>query len=145
MNNLDTSEMYVIKRNNKKEIMSFDKISRRIKPFVKNININSSALVIKIIDQLHDNILTTKIDELTAQQCTMLATTNPDYGFLAAQIIISNHHKNTSSNFTEVMNKLYRFKNVKNQNHPLITEELWKISKENQGKINEIIDYEKIF
>ena len=72
-------------------------------------------------------------------------TTNPDYGFLAAQIIISNHHKNTSSNFTEVMNKLYRFKNVKNQNHPLITEELWKISKENQGKINEIIDYEKDF
>lgn len=147
MNNLDTAEMYVVKRNNKKEIMSFDKISRRIKTICKknNININSSALVIKIIDQLHDNILTTKIDELTAQQCTMLATTNPDYGFLASQIIISNHHKNTSANFAEVMNKLYRFKNVKNHSHPLITEEVWKISKENQSKINEVIDYEKDF
>ena len=147
MNDLDAAEMYVIKRNNKKEIMSFDKISRRIKTICKknNININSSALVIKIIDQLHDNILTTKIDELTAQQCTMLATTNPDYGVLAAQIIISNHHKNTSSNFTEIMHKLYKFKNVKNQSHPLVTEELWRISKENQSRINEVIDYEKDF
>ena len=147
MNNHDTSEMYVIKRNNKKEIMSFDKISRRIKTICKknNININSSALVIKIIDQLHDNIDTTKIDELTAQQCTMLSTVNPDYTILASQIIISNHHKNTSSNFSDVMQKLYKFKNIKNKHHPLITEEVWQIAKENNSRINEVINYEKDF
>ena len=97
----EVDEMYVVKRNNNREIISFDKILRRVKKLCNEnkITINSSSLVMKVIDQLHNDIHTSKIDELTAQQCTMLSTTNPDYGKLASFITISNHHKNTSDDF----------------------------------------------
>ena len=47
----------------------------------------------KIIDQLFDGIETTKIDELTAQQCASQITQHPDYGILASYIVVSNHQK----------------------------------------------------
>ena len=89
--------MQVIKRNNKYEDMSFDKILTRLKTLGKknNININYSALCLKVIDQLYDKIETTKIDELTAQQCASMITVHYDYGNLAGLISISNHQKNT--------------------------------------------------
>ena len=51
-------EIKDVKRNGKKENISFDKILHRIKRIGKeeNIKINYSALVMKIIDQLHDDI-----------------------------------------------------------------------------------------
>ena len=78
----DTDEMYVTKRNGKLEIISFDKILKRIKNVGKilNVSVNFSMLAMKVIDQLHDKIETTKIDELTAEQCIMLSTSHPDYG-----------------------------------------------------------------
>ena len=83
---------YVIKRNGQKETVSFDKILTRVTRLGKNeLQINYTALVKKIIDMLYDNIQTTKIDELTAQECASLITTHPDYGILASRILISNH------------------------------------------------------
>ena len=91
-----SSEMYVTKRDGQTEIVSFDKILRRIKRIGQEagIKINYTTLAMKVIDQLYDNIPTTKIDELTAQQCAMMAVQHPDYGTLASYIIISNAHKN---------------------------------------------------
>ena len=145
MQNIDNEEMYVIKRNGGCEAISFDKILRRVKNICKekNININCPSLVMKVIDQLHNNIETTKIDELTAQQCTMLATTNPDYGNLASHITISNHHKNTSDNFVDVMDQLYNFIDVKGKNHPLITHDVWNCCKNYGDELNKIIDYKR--
>ena len=95
----DDDEMYVIKRNGEKEIVSFDKILQRIKKTGSeaNIQINYTALAMKVIDQLYDNITTTQIDELTADQCASLSSTHPDYNILAGRIIISNHQKNQPS------------------------------------------------
>ena len=59
----------------------------------------------KIIDQLHDNIETSKIDELTAEQCASMASQPPDYSKLGSAIIISNPHKNTSESFYETIKK----------------------------------------
>ena len=144
---MDDNEMYVTKRNNKEEVISFDKILKRVKNIGKknNLKINYSSLVMKVIDQLHDKIHTTKIDELTAEQCTMLATTHPDYGKMAAQIVVSNHHKNTPHSFTEVINKLHAFKDVKGAKHSLISNKLWNVSKLHGQEINNMIDYERDF
>jgi hypothetical protein len=49
----------------------------------ENLSINYSSLTMKVIDQLYDGIPTTKIDELTAEQCASLSTQHPDYGTLA--------------------------------------------------------------
>ena len=56
--------MYVIKRNGEKEIVSFDKILQRIKNTGNEVNIqlNYTALAIKVIDQLYDGITTNEID-----------------------------------------------------------------------------------
>ena len=127
--NNSTDEMYVTKRDGESEIVSFDKILTRIKKIGKeaNIKINYTSLVIKIIDQLYDKISTTKIDELMAEQCASMSSIHYDYGTLASRLIISNHHKNTSSTFSHVMNQLYNNRDKHDKHCPLISDELYLI------------------
>ena len=106
-------DMHVLKRNGEREIVAFDKILARLKTLGKEAGItgvNYTTLVIKIIDQLYDNIPTMKIDELTAQQCAMMAVQHPDYGTLASYIIISNAHKNIPGGFYQAMRALYEYR-----------------------------------
>jgi len=118
-------EMYVTKRDGKREIVSFDKILNRIKKIgqVAHMKLNYTTLVMKVIDQLYDGISTTKIDELSAEQCASMASVHPDYNVLAGFIIISNHHSNTLPSFVEVMSKLYHFEDKHGKQSPLISEE----------------------
>jgi len=127
----DDEEMYVTKRNGEKEIVSFDKILQRIKKAGSKvgIQINYTALAMKVIDQLYDNITTTQIDELTADQCASLSSTHPDYNILAGRIIISNHQKNTSESFSSVMEELYLFKDKHGKESSLVSDELYEIVK----------------
>jgi len=92
-------DLYVIKRNGDTEILSYDKISQRIKQLNYGTSIQSSGLVMKIIDQLHDKIHTSKIDELIAEQCASMGIHHYDYSILAARMIISNHQKEVSPSF----------------------------------------------
>jgi ribonucleoside-diphosphate reductase alpha subunit len=93
----------VIKRNDKKELLSYDKILERTKKLGDkfNLEIQYSGLVVKIIDQLYDNIKTCKIDELMAEQCASMGSIHYDYSKLAGYICISNHHKETKHTLRE--------------------------------------------
>ena len=55
----NTNDMYVIKRNGNREELSFDKILNRIRKLgiEAGIHINYQSLVIKVIDQLYNNII----------------------------------------------------------------------------------------
>ena len=144
--NNNVSEMYIIKRNGKKEIISFDKILKRIKNLGKEIglqNIAYAQVTMKIIDQLYDNIETTKIDELTAEQCASMASTHPDYTMLASAISISNLHKNTSESFYDTMIKLYNFVDVNNNGYKLISNVLIDTLEKNKEIIESFIDYKR--
>lgn len=138
-------EMRVIKRNGDIETVSFDKILRRIKTIGQeaNIKINWTQLAMKIIDQLYDKISTTKIDELTADQCASMSSQHYDYGTLAAHIIISNHHKNTSSDFSEVVSQLYRFTDGHGNHSPLVSQLLYETVQANADLLNSNIDYSR--
>lgn len=138
-------EMYVTKRDGKQEIVSFDKILTRIKKLGKeaNIKINYTTLVMKVIDQLYNGISTTKIDELSAEQCASMASIHPDYNILAGRIIVSNHHKNTSNSFTEVMTALYQYKDKHNKSSPLISESLMMTVLANPETFETICDYSR--
>ena len=120
---MDDNEMKVRKRNGKLEEVSFDKILERVKKIGNEakLNLNYSLLVMKIIDQLYENIDTKKIDELTAEQCASQATNHIDYSILASRIIISNHHKNTNKSFEKVTKELYNFKDIHNKTCSLIS------------------------
>jgi ribonucleotide reductase alpha subunit len=138
---MESIEMRVTKRNGELQDMLFDKILTRVKKLGKeaNINLNYSALVIKIIDQLYDKISTTKIDELTAQQCASNASQHPDYNILAGRILVSNHHKNTDSSFSYIMESLYNFIDVKGNHAPLIAKKYWEIVRENKELLDSMI------
>jgi len=146
-NNTDNTntEMRVLKRNGTLEDIAFDKILNRVKKIgvEANININYSSLVIKVIDQLYDKIPTTKIDELTAEQCASLSTKSPEYGILAGRIVISNHQKNTPSSFLTAMKTLYEFKDIHGIHNPLISEKTWQNIQKNSHILEDIIDYDR--
>ena len=137
--------MYVNKRNGKREIVSFDKISKRVRSLGKehNININFTSLVMKIIEQLYDGINTTLIDELTAQQAASLSTTHPDYTKLASSLVISNLHKKTDSSFSNVMNKIYNFKDINGNHKPLLSDKFINIVNSDSEYFDNIIDFSR--
>jgi ribonucleoside-diphosphate reductase alpha subunit len=142
---MSNEEMYVTKRDGVIEIVSFDKILKRIKRIGQeaNVKINYTTLTMKIIDQLYNKISTTKIDELTAEQCAAMSSTHPDYGTLASHITISNHHKNTTPLFSEAMTALYSYIDKHGTNSPLISQELYDIMKEHADEIEGHIDYRR--
>ena len=139
-------EMHVIKRNGKKEVISFDKILKRIKSLGKHFNLQHiifAQLAMKVIDQLYDNIQTTKIDELTAEQCASMSSVHPDYTKLASAIVVSNLHKNTSDCYYETVKKLYDYRDTNNNSFRLIHDAIMAIVDSNKVIINSFIDYER--
>ena len=140
-NNIWESQMHVKKRDGSFQEVKFDKILTRVKKMgiQANVSINFSALVIKIIDQLYDGIPTTKIDDLTAEQCATQSSQHPDYGTLASYIIISNHHKNTDPSFVNVMRRLYEFTDKDGTHTPLISEYTWKIIEKNGDFLEDFV------
>ena len=157
---MDT-EMRVMKRDGTLETVAFDKILKRIKTlgsihYLSNIStrepednmqselkINYTALVMKVIDQLYDKISTTKIDELSAQQCASMGSVHPDYNTLAGRIIISNHQKNTSDSFVVVMTQLYDYMDKHGKSSPLISEELFEIASTHGKELEQMCDYSR--
>lgn len=143
-------DMLVIKRDETLQVVSFDKILNRIKNIgildekkAKLTNVNYTVLGMKVIDQLHDRIRTTKIDELTAEQCATMATTHPDYLTLAGRIIVSNHHKLTSSNFKQVISLLYNYKDSNGSPTHLISDDVYTFVMDHGDAINQMIRYDR--
>ena len=134
-------EMKVLKRNGRYENIGFDKILKRVKSIgiECGIKLNYTTFVMKVIDQLYDGIPTTKIDELTAEQCAALSVQHPDYNTLAGRIVISNHHKNTDSSFFSVMKKLYEFTDIHNKQHSIVSSEFFSIVEKHKTEFDDMI------
>jgi len=142
---MSTDEMNVTKRSGAVETVSFDKILHRIKTIgtEAGVKINYTSLAMKIIDQLYDKISTTKIDELTAEQCASLSSTHYDYGTIASHIVISNHHKNTVSDFRKVVRALYNSLDTNGNVSPLVSKELYDVVEQHGDAINAAIDFRR--
>jgi ribonucleoside-diphosphate reductase alpha chain len=145
MNSKD-EDMFVVKRNGHKEVVSFDKILKRIKKvgLEANIKINYTSLAMKVIDQLYSGISTTKIDELTSEQCASMSSTHLEYNVLAGRISVSNHHKNTKASFYQVMKELHGYKDQHGVSYPLVSDEFFKIVNHyGKEKVDSICDYQR--
>ncbi len=103
--------MQVIKRNGKREEVSFDKITARVKKLVYGLSdhVNPIKISMKVIEGLYDGVSTSDLDNLAAETAATMAAVHPDYALLAARIAISNLHKNTNKSFTETMEGLYNY------------------------------------
>jgi ribonucleoside-diphosphate reductase alpha subunit len=141
-----SQEECVLKRNGSTEIVSFDKILKRIKTLgdeAGGLSINYTTLCRKIIDQLYNKIPTSEIDELTAQQCASLSTKNDDYGVLASRVLISNHQKNTENDYSVVVSRLYNYVDIHGKHHPLISKELKAVVFKHREEIQSWFDYDR--
>lgn len=102
-------KMQVIKRNGESQPVRFDKITNRIEKLLWNIDpqtIDATKVSQKVCQDIHDGIHTTVIDELAAQTAQSMVTYHPNYGTLAARIVVSNLHKNTNKCFYDCICQL---------------------------------------
>lgn len=141
------NEMRVKKRNGELQDVAFDKILDRVKKLGSEakVTINFSALVMKIVDQLYDGIPTSKIDELTAEQCASMTAHHLDYGTLAARIVISNNQKNADKTFTEAMGALYNVNDVHNKHSPLLAQFYFDFICKHSDALNSMVVTERDF
>ena len=121
--------MEVIKRNGKKQAVTFDKIADRLESMCYGVlkNLDFKTVAIKTIQNLYDGITTQELDEEAARISASMATLNPDFGILAGRICISNLQKMTPNNFFECCNTLMKNKDVNGDHSPLLNDEVFTI------------------
>ena len=136
--------MNVVKRNGSFEPVSFDKVLTRIQTAAAGLEVNPTLIAQRTLLRIYDGVKTSELDELAAQLSISLMTTNLDYGTLAARIAVSNHHKNTSDKFTEVVFELSKQTVTKTgEVISTVSQELIEICQKYGDQINAKIDYER--
>ena len=142
--NMSMISMNVVKRNGSFEPVSFDKVLTRIQTAATGLEVNPTLIAQRTLLRIYDGVKTSELDELAAQLSISLMTTNLDYGTLAARIAVSNHHKNTSDKFTEVVFELSKQTVAKTgEVISTVSEELIEICQKYGDQINAKIDYER--
>lgn len=86
--------MLIIKRNNEKEEIRFEKIQRRLKDLSKDLKVDIDIICQKTIERLFDGIKTKELDDHLAS-ITVNHSVHPHYSILAGRIAVSSLHKET--------------------------------------------------
>ena len=140
--------MYVVKRDGRKELIMFDKITARVRKLCYGLNglVDPLKVAMRVIEGLYDGVTTSELDNLAAEIAATMTTTHPDYAKLAARISVSNLHKNTKKSFSETMEDLYLYVNPRTgKKAPLLSDEVFKVIKENSEKLDSTIIYNRDF
>ncbi|PHI19304.1 ribonucleoside-diphosphate reductase subunit alpha [Lewinellaceae bacterium SD302] len=141
--------MQVIKRSGRKEAVSFDKITARIKKLCYGLDenyVDHIEISKKVIQGLFDGVTTVELDNLAAETAASMSTIHPDYAQLAARIAISNLHKETDKSFSATMEALFNYVDPKTgQQAGLIGEDTMATIKANAGKLDAAIIYDRDF
>ena len=139
--------MQVVKRTGKREDVSFDKITARVKKLCYGLNqhyVDPIEIAKKVIQGLYDGVTTTELDNLAAETAATMATVHPDYALLAARIAISNLHKNSNKSFSKTMEALNKYIEPKTgEKAGLIGETTHEIIKKYKDRIDSAIIYDR--
>jgi len=100
--------MKVIKRNGRVEDVKFDKVTNRILKLAVGLseNVDPQKISQKVFSSMYENIKTYEIDNLSAETCIAMITSDPDYEILATRIVASNIQKVCPNNLHIAMKKL---------------------------------------
>jgi ribonucleoside-diphosphate reductase alpha chain len=134
-----SNHIYVTKRDGTREPVSFDQILQRLQRLAKGLeHVNTDLVAQKVCSQIADGIKTSDLDEFAAETCAMMQARNhPNYGKLAARIVIDNHQKLTPSTLQECVDRLAKDK--------LVSEDyVWDLT-EYPKELEEMIDYSRDF
>lgn len=140
--------MFVVKRDGRKEVVMFDKITARVRKLCYGLNglVDPLKVAMRVIEGLYDGVTTSELDNLAAEIAATMTTTHPDYAKLAARISVSNLHKNTKKSFSQTMNDLYTYVNPRTgKKAPLLSDEVHKVIAENSERLDSTIIYNRDF
>ncbi len=134
-----SNHIYVTKRDGTREPVSFDQILQRLQRLAKGLeHVNTDLVAQKVCSQIADGIKTSELDEFAAETCAMMQARNhPNYGKLAARIVIDNHQKLTPSTLKECVDRLAK--------DNLVSEDyVWDLT-EYPKELEAMIDYTRDF
>ena len=140
--------MHVIKRDGRRELVQFDKITARIKKMCYSLheNVDPVRIAMKVIEGVYDGVTTTELDNLAAEVAATNAVSHPDYAHLASRIAVSNLHKSTKKSFAETMNDLYNYVDPKTGDPAsLLAEDVHEIIQANAEFLDSQIIYDRDF
>jgi len=140
--------MYVVKRDGKKELMMFDKITARVRKLCYGLNelVDPLKVTMRVIEGLYDGVTTSELDNLAAEIAATMTTAHPDYARLAARISVSNLHKNTKKTFSEVMEDLHTYINPRTgKKAPLLADDVYQVIMDNKERLDSTIIYNRDF
>lgn len=132
-----TDHLYVVKRDGSRVPVSFDEILQRIRKLSYGLDhVNPDLVAQKVCNQLIDGVKTSELDDFAGEICAMMqARFHPNYGKLAARIVIDNHHKNTPARLVDSAFVLFD-ENIVNECYHCVAM---------NPKFEEMIDYSRDF
>ena len=140
--------MHVVKRDGKRELVQFDKITARIKKMCYSLheNVDPVRIAMKVIEGVYDGVTTTELDNLAAEVAATNAVSHPDYAHLASRIAVSNLHKSTKKSFADTMSDLYNYVDPKTGDPAsLLAEDVYEIIQANAEYLDSQIIYDRDF
>jgi ribonucleoside-diphosphate reductase alpha chain len=132
-----SDHMYVTKRNGTKVPVSFNEVLTRIQRLAEGLaHVNPDLVAQKVCNQIQDGIKTSELDEFAAETCAMMqARYHPNYGKLAARILIDNHQKLTNSSLFNVVDYLH--------SEGLASYEYWRSADDYPNEYQAMIDFSR--
>ncbi|KAF8475064.1 ribonucleotide reductase [Kalaharituber pfeilii] len=141
--------MYVVKRDGRKERVQFDKITARVSRLCYGLDsehVDAATITQKVISGVYQGVTTIELDNLAAETAAYMTVKHPDYAILAARIAVSNLHKQTKKQFSQVISDLYHYVNPKNgKPSPMISTETYETVMRHASELNSAIVYDKDF
>jgi ribonucleotide reductase alpha subunit len=106
--------------------------------------VDSIEITQKVISGVYPGITTVELDMLASETSAFMTTKHPDYAILAARISVSNLHKETKKQFSDVMTDLYYYEDVKNKRKtPLLSDVTYGHIMKNKDLLNSSIIYDR--
>ena len=128
--------MYVIKRDGRRQVVSLDKTTNRLKELSEGLNVDPIRVAQKVVAGIYDGIQTSEIDKYLSETAAVMATEHPDYSSLASRIVVDSLHKETKG-FLYTSEKLYK--------QGTLSDEFYKMVQENGTQYENLIDYKRDF
>lgn len=141
--------MYVIKRDGKKELVKYDKITTRIRKQTYGLNsdyVEALEIAKKVIQGVHDGVLSVELDNLAAETAAAMTSVHPDYSILASRIAITSLHKSTKKSFVETMRDLHQYVDPKTGDDAgMIDDNVMQFIEDHADELEHTISYDRDF
>ena len=132
-----SDHIYVTKRNGSRVPVSFNEVLSRIQKLADGLeHVNPDLVAQKVCTQIQDGIKTSELDEFAAETCAMMqARYHPNYGKLAARLVIDNHQKKTPSRLIDSAQVLF--------DEGVVSEDYYKVAQDLE--LETMIEYTRDF